>query len=140
MTAPATLFSNLTPSAAGNPLFAFAVASDPAWVLFLCAIIAAALIAYTFYIPGEIAESSEKSRVTYLKERKEQVYENLRDLNFEYKAGKCPEADYAQMRASLEDEAAGLLAEIERLEAAQKAPLYKGVSGVLKKPSAKGAR
>jgi hypothetical protein len=120
-------------------LFAFA-AADPAWVLFICAIMAAALVAYTFYIPEHLADSSEKTRTTYLKERKDQVYENLRDLNFEYKAGKFPEADYAQMRASLEDEAAGLLAEIERLETAQKVPLYKGISGVLRKQGPKGAR
>jgi hypothetical protein len=116
------------------------VAADPSWILFICAIMAAALIAYTFYIPGELADSSEKTRLAYLKERKDQVYENLRDLNFEYKAGKFPEADYAQMRASMEDEAAGLLAEIERLETAQKTPLYKGISGVLKRQNPKGAR
>jgi len=118
----------------------FAFASDPAWPMFICAIMTAALVAYTFYIPGEIAGSSEKTRLAYLKERKDQVYDNLRDLNFEYKAGKFPEADYAQMRASLEDEAAALLAEIERLETAQKNPVYKGLSGVLKKQSPKGAR
>ena len=52
------------------------------------------------------------------------IYENLRDLNFEYKAGKaCPEqsrrmpdADYQSMRASLEEEAAAIMAEIARLE------------------------
>jgi hypothetical protein len=44
------------------------------------------------------------------------VYENLRDLNFEYRAGKLPEADYASLRANLQDEAATLLAEIARLE------------------------
>jgi len=44
------------------------------------------------------------------------VYDNLRDLNFEYKAGKLSEQDYATMRASMEDEAATLLAEIEKFE------------------------
>ena len=57
-----------------------------------------------------------KTRLTFLRERKETVYENLRDLNFEYKAGKYPEADYQTMRAALEDEAAALLGEIEALE------------------------
>jgi len=45
------------------------------------------------------------------------VYENLRDLNFEYRAGKVPDADYESMKSSLQDEAATLLAEIARLEA-----------------------
>ena len=51
-----------------------------------------------------------------MRERKDVVYENLRDLNFEYKAGKFPESDYASMKASLEEEAAAILAEIARLE------------------------
>ncbi len=41
---------------------------------------------------------------------------NLRDLNSEYKAGKVPDADYQSMRASLEEEAAAITAEIARLE------------------------
>ena len=40
----------------------------------------------------------------------------MRDLNFDYKAGKVPDADYQSMRASLEEEAAAIMAEIARLE------------------------
>jgi hypothetical protein len=71
---------------------------------------------YVFYIPGEIFTGEVKTRLVYLRERKEVVYDNLRDLNFEYKAGKIPDADYAEMKQSLEDEAAAILAEIARLE------------------------
>jgi hypothetical protein len=83
-------------------------------ILLLCAAMTLILLFYTFYSPREIAASPEKSRASFLRERKEAVYENLRDLNFEFKAGKLPEDDYRQMRASLEDEAAVLLAEIDR--------------------------
>jgi hypothetical protein len=55
-------------------------------------------------------------RDDYLRERKEAVYENLRDLNFEYAAGKVPDVDYASLKSSLQDEAAVLLAQIGRLE------------------------
>ena len=55
----------------------------------------------------------------YLVERKEATYENLRDLNFEFKAGKLSEQDYAIQRASLEDEAAAILAELESIEKAK---------------------
>jgi hypothetical protein len=66
----------------------------------------------------------EKTRVIYLRERKEAIYENLRDLNFEFKAGKFPDADYQIMKTSLEEEAAAVLAEIARLEeAAINAPI-----------------
>lgn len=57
----------------------------------------------------------EKTRLDYLRERKEVIYDNLRDLNFEYRAGKFPEDDYGRQRAELEHEAAGVLAEMDTL-------------------------
>ena len=77
-----------------------------------------ATIAGLFYIfsPGAFLVGREKTRASYLRERKDAVYENLRDLNFEFKAGKMPETDYQSLKASLQDEAATLLAEIARLE------------------------
>jgi hypothetical protein len=57
----------------------------------------------------------EKTRLDYLFERKESVYENLRDLNFEYRAGKYPEDEYQLQRFSLESEAATILAEMDSL-------------------------
>ncbi len=71
---------------------------------------------YVFFFPGEVYAGPDKTRLAYLRERKEAVYENLRDLNFEYRAGKVPDADYASMHASLEEEAAAILAEIAHLE------------------------
>jgi hypothetical protein len=85
-------------------------------VLFGCALFAAALFVYVFYQPDRVDAGEEKTRHTYLLERKEATYENLRDLNFEYKAGKLSEKDYAVQRASLEDEAAAILAELESIE------------------------
>ena len=64
--------------------------------------------------------------VSYLDERKEATYENLRDLNFEYKAGKLGEEDYAMQRAALEDEAAAILAEMDAIEARHKATPSRG--------------
>jgi len=83
----------------------------------VCAIlITAASLFYIFYLPGELYLGPEKTRASYLRERKDVVYENLRDLNFEYRAGKVPDADYQSLKANLQDEAAVLLAEIARLE------------------------
>jgi hypothetical protein len=90
-------------------------------VILACALLAVALFAYVFLPGGEVELGEKKNRLAALRERKEQVYDNLRDLNFEFNAGKFPEADYRAMRAGLEDEAALLLAEIERLERAQAA-------------------
>jgi hypothetical protein len=84
--------------------------------LFVCAVFTAVCLYYVFFFPGEVYSGEEKTRLGYLRERKEAVYENLRDLNFEYKAGKVPDVDYQSMRASLEEEAAAIMAEIARLE------------------------
>jgi hypothetical protein len=103
-----------------HSLFALTLAGqEVAFVLFGCALFAACLFVYVFYQPGEVETGEQKTRLTYLLERKEATYENLRDLNFEYRAGKLSEQDYAVQRASLEDEAAAILAEIESIEKAR---------------------
>ena len=84
--------------------------------LIICCIITLAALFYVFYLPATLHVGPEQTRAMFLRERKDAVYENLRDLNFEYKAGKLPETDYLSMKNSLEDEAAAILAEIERLE------------------------
>jgi len=93
-----------------------AAASETPFILFGCALFAAALFVYVFYEPGNIDAGEAKTRHGYLQERKDATYENLRDLSFEYKAGKLSEEDYAMQRAALEDEAAAILAEMEGIE------------------------
>jgi hypothetical protein len=75
-----------------------------------------ALVLYTFWPENGFASQREKTRLDYLLERKEQLYENLRDLSFEYRAGKYPEEDFQTQRAQLEHETAMLLAEIDHLQ------------------------
>jgi len=87
--------------------------------LLICAAITLLTLMYVFYLPSKLYLGPEKTRAAFLRERKDAVYENLRDLNFEYNAGKLPDADYQSLKASLEDEAATLLAEIDRLEKAR---------------------
>ena len=82
----------------------------------LGALLAVVLGIYTFWPENVFASQREKTRLDYLLERKDQLYENLRDLNFEYRAGKYPEEDFVTQRAQLENETAQLLAEIEHLQ------------------------
>ncbi|MFB3915847.1 MAG: hypothetical protein ACE14M_03915 [Terriglobales bacterium] len=116
--------------------------SDVPAILVLGGAVLAALLAYIFYLPSSVASAPEKTRLAFLRERKETVYDNLRDLNFEYKAGKYPEADYREMRTALEEEAAAILAEMETLERDATRPIFqtllrsKGASG----QKTKGAR
>jgi hypothetical protein len=85
--------------------------------LLTCILVTISVLVYVFYLPGTLYMGPEKTRAIYLRERKEAIYENLRDLNFEFKSGKFPDSDYQTMKTSLEEEAAAVLAEIARLEA-----------------------
>lgn len=87
--------------------------------LVVCALITLLVLTYVFYLPGKLRLGPEKTRLSFLQERREAVYENLRDLNFDYRAGKLPDSDFQNMKRSLEDEAAELLAEIATLEPGQ---------------------
>ncbi len=80
------------------------------------ALLLVALFLYTFWPENGFASQTEKTRLDFLLERKEQLYENLRDLTFEYRAGKYPDEDFQAQRAILENETAQLLAEIDHLQ------------------------
>ena len=89
-------------------------------ITLICIVITALTVYYVFNVPEILTTDPEKTRAAYLRERKEVVYENLRDLNFEYKAGKLPDADYQNMKTSLEEEAAAILSELSRMESGLK--------------------
>jgi len=75
-----------------------------------------AMFLYMFWPERNPFVQADKTRADYLRERKDAIYENLRDLNFEYRAGKFTEHDYQEQRTGLEDEAARVIAELESLE------------------------
>jgi hypothetical protein len=54
------------------------------------------------------------SPTQYLEDRKAQIYENLRDLQFEYRVGKLSDDDYQQTKLGLQKELAVVLGEIEK--------------------------
>jgi hypothetical protein len=83
--------------------------------MILGAVLALVLFLYTFWPDKNAAVQREKTRLDFLEELKEQIYANLRDLNFEYQAGKYPQEDYSVQRAILEKEAANVLTEMDSL-------------------------
>ena len=86
-------------------------------VILPCALLALAMGAYIFWPQSRasLTPIREKTRLDYLRERKDVIYDNLRDLNFEFRAGKFPEDDYNRQRDNLEHEAAIVLAEMDTL-------------------------
>ncbi len=85
-----------------------------------CLGLAAAVMLFIFYIQPDASDlAPHRTQLDQLLERRDSIYENLRDLKFEYRAGKYSEGDYEGMKTSLENEAAVLLTEIERVTESQ---------------------
>lgn len=76
----------------------------------------AATVLFTFSIRAKDMPAPEPvSPTRHLEERRAAIYENLRDLQFEYRVGKLSDADYQQTKVGLQKELAGVLSEIERV-------------------------
>jgi|SRR5579885_2366103 hypothetical protein len=82
----------------------------------VCILLTTGLLAFLWRVRPDPADlAPHRSQLDRLLERRDTIYENLRDLRFEYRAGKFSEEDYERTRQALEREAAMVLAEIERL-------------------------
>jgi rRNA maturation endonuclease Nob1 len=64
----------------------------------------------------DLPEPEPVSPFEHLDERKAAIYENLRDLQFEYRVGKLSDQDYQQTKQDLQKELAGVLAEIDKVK------------------------
>lgn len=85
-------------------------------MLSACVALTLAAVIFVFWIEPDPGDSApHRSQLDQLLERRDAIYDNLRDLKFENRAGKYAEKDYEQMRDSLENEAAEVLLEIERV-------------------------
>jgi hypothetical protein len=81
--------------------------------------VAALVVAVTLFFTLTIREkdlppADPVSPTQHLDDRKAQIYENLRDLQFEYRVGKLSDEDYQQTKLGLQKELAGVLKEIEK--------------------------
>lgn len=81
-----------------------------------CLAVAAATTWFIFAVKLEASDfTPHRSRLDQLLERRDMIYENLRDLRFEHRAGKFSEADYEEMKRALEIEAARVIADMDNL-------------------------
>lgn len=85
-------------------------------ILAIALLLTAAVIVFTLFIRAkDLPEPEPVSPVAHLDERKERIYENLRDLQFEYRVGKLSDADYQRTKVGLQQELAAVMAEIDRI-------------------------
>jgi hypothetical protein len=81
------------------------------------------VIVFTLAVRGkDLPEPAPASPTAHLEERKTAIYENLRDLQFEYRVGKLSDHDYQQTKLDLQKELAGVVAEIGRITGVPAAP------------------
>ena len=101
-------------------------------VLGACLGLAAATMLFIFFIQPDASDlAPHRTRLDQLMERRDVIYENLRDLRFEFRSGKYAEGDYEAMKNSLENEAALVLAEIDRVTESQvRRPRSQGTASV----------
>lgn len=89
-------------------------------VLGACLALAMATVLFIFYIQPDASDlAPHRTKLDQLMEQRDTIYDNLRDLRFEFRSGKYSEGDYEAMKTGLENEAAMVLAEIDRVTEAQ---------------------
>ena len=84
-------------------------------ILAACGLLTIGTLLFVFQVSPEPSDSMpHRSRLDQLLDRRDAIYDNLRDLRFEHRAGKFSEQDFEQMKQALELEAAQVLAEMDR--------------------------
>src|SRR4051795_2979029 len=87
-------------------------------IIAITCVIAILVIVFVLGVrPKDLPEPEPVSPFQHLDERKAAIYENLRDLQFEYRVGKLSDADYQTTKKDLQKELAAVLAEVDKLSA-----------------------
>ncbi len=101
-------------------LVAMVITSADGAVLGACLALAIATLLFIFYIQPDASDlAPHRSKLDQLMERRDTIYDNLRDLRFEFRSGKYSEGDFNAMKNSLENEAALVLTEIDLVTESQ---------------------
>ena len=88
-----------------------------------CVLLALATMVFVFGVrPDASDDAPHRTKLDQLMERRDAIYENLRDLRFEHRAGKFSEVDYDEIKQSLEIEAARVLADMDVLTGGSPTP------------------
>ncbi len=105
---------------APSMLAAIEIASGDWAILGACLALAIAVLLFIFYIQPDASDlAPHRTKLDQLLERRDTIYDNLRDLRFEYRSGKYSEGDFEEMKTALENEAGLVLAEIDQVTDAQ---------------------
>jgi hypothetical protein len=88
-------------------------------IIAISSLLAVAAIVYVLGVRAKDLPAPEPvSPFRHLDEKKAAIYDNLRDLQFEYRVGKLSDSDYQATKRDLQKELAVVMAEVDRLKAA----------------------
>jgi hypothetical protein len=88
-------------------------------MIYAAVLLTVGAIAFTLLVRAkDLPEPEPTTGYEHLEERKARIYENLRDLQFEYRVGKLSDDDYQRTKLTLQKELAGVMAELEGAHAA----------------------
>jgi len=86
-------------------------------IIAIAAILTIGVVLFTIGVrPQDIPAPEPESPFKHLDELKARIYENLRDLQFEFRVGKLSDEDYQRAKLGLQKELAALMAEVDRLK------------------------
>jgi len=86
-------------------------------VLSAAVVLVMGTLLFTLFVRSQdVPEAPAVSPTAHLEERKAQIYENLRDLQFEFRLGKLSDEDYQKTKIDLQRELAKVLAEIDAVQ------------------------
>jgi len=83
----------------------------------IAAALTLAVVLYTLFIRSQdLPEAAPINPLQHLEARKATIYENLRDLQFEYRVGKLSDDDYQRTKKDMQAELAAVLSELDRAQ------------------------
>jgi len=104
-------------------------------IIVLTCILAIAVIVFILGVRAkDLPQPEPESPFRHLDDRKAAIYENLRDLQFEFRVGKLSDEDYQSTKRDLQKELAVVLSEVDKLKA------QLGMNGTVPPPAPKVER
>jgi hypothetical protein len=92
-------------------------------IVVACLLLAAGALLFIFNVRPDASDAMpHRTKLDELIDRRETIYDNLRDLRFEHRTGKFSEKDYEETKRFLEIEAARVLADMDRLTGSTPTP------------------
>lgn len=88
------------------------------FLFFLCCLSAGIYVLWPLYEKNRIQTwlLPEDTSLSYLQEKKTSIYNNIKDLDFDFTMGKLSSDDYHRIRGQFKEEAAQVLQQLDKMD------------------------